>query len=120
MYICTVLISQQSFCFAQCFADRDIETETDEEKDIEARTKPSEKGPTKASADYYAWSSTGTETEDDGGSNDRDWSSAEESMEGESTEDEEDLTEEETDIKYVYLHIFLKELLLLYKEITPP
>lgn len=41
-------------------------------------------------------------------------------MEGESTEDEEDLTEEETDIKYVYLHIFLKELLLLYKEITPP
>lgn len=41
-------------------------------------------------------------------------------MEGESTEDEEDLTEEETEIKYVYLHIFLKELLLLYKEITPP
>ena len=79
----------------------DTEIEDEEEEDsCKADTKPIP-NENKHSSQYYNWSSTGTETEDDGVSQDKDYTPAEEIIEEEYDESEEDFTEDENDIKYV-------------------
>ena len=80
-----------------------IDTENEdkeEEESCQAGTKPIP-DENKQSAQYYNWSSTGTETEDDGVSQDENYTPAEEIIEEEYEEYEEDFTEDENDIKYV-------------------
>ena len=72
----------------------------EEEESCQAGTKPIP-NENKQHAQYYNWSSTGTETEDDGVSQDEDYTPAEEIIEEECEEYEEDFTEDENDIKYV-------------------
>ena len=86
--------------------DSEMEDE-EEEESCQAGTKPIP-SENKQSAQYYNWSSTGTETEDDGISQDEDYTPAEEITEEEYVESEEDFTEDEHDIRYVPLlmHIF--------------
>lgn len=80
--------------------DTEIEDEEEKEESCQAGTKPIPKR-YKESAQCYNWSSTGTETEDDGVSPDEDYTPAEEIIEEEFVEDEEDFTEDENNTKYV-------------------
>ena len=51
-------------------------------------------------SEYYTWSSTGTETEDEGGDEDGDWRPVGETTDEEgTTEDEEEMSEDQNYIK---------------------
>lgn len=73
-----------------------------EEKEIESEQETEEPsvGITKHSSQYYTWSSTGTETEDEGDDKDDDWGPAGETKDDEgTTEDEEEVSEDQSYIK---------------------
>lgn len=89
----------------QRLAERETDLETEEEQTEETGCQPPDKETKQLPAQYYAWSSTGTETEDDGGNQDGDWAPGEEpSTEDEAemcTEDEDNTGEDQNEIKYV-------------------
>lgn len=79
----------------QRLAERETDLETEEEQTEETGCQPPDKETKQLPAQYYAWSSTGTETEDDGGNQDGDWGPGEEP----STEDEAEMCTEDEDNK---------------------
>lgn len=82
-------------------AERQTDVESEGEQAVEVDSQPCE-SKVKQSAQYYAWTSTGTDTEDDDGDQDGEWTKGEEiSTEDEATDDE-DITQDQSDIQYAF------------------
>lgn len=70
----------------------EMEDETEEQESTKQESKPP--------ANYYVWSSTGNETEDEGDNKDDEWGPGRESTEDEgTTEDEEEMQEDQNYIQ---------------------
>lgn len=70
----------------------EMEDETEEQESTKQESKPP--------ANYYVWSSTGNETEDEGDNKDDEWGPGRESPEDEgTTEDEEEMQEDQNYIQ---------------------
>jgi len=83
-----------------CVPDSESETEEEEVEEQESMCPSVKESGNHSDSEYYTWTSTGTDTEDESGHKDDDWGPAGESNEEEdTTEDEAEMSEDQNYIK---------------------